>query len=120
MPVTELVAGLVQLRRQLLLRRRVDGAAVLVEEQVDQRVDGVRSVGGGEDVASPKRLNLVEEAVEEVGGVGAGGETAGGTADAVLVVVAGCPGVAALDDRATLDRRHLDRSHGQSALRGAR
>jgi hypothetical protein len=78
MPVAELASRLVKLRGQLPLRRRVDRAAVLVEEQVEQPVDGSGSLAGGQDVASSERPDLVEEAVEELGRFGAGRATVRG------------------------------------------
>ena len=67
MPSAEHRAGLPKLPLELPLRRGVDGAAVPVEEHVEQRVDGRGPVLGGDDVSAAKRGDCLDPILEPVG-----------------------------------------------------
>src|SRR5262245_30351734 len=97
MTVAELVACLPELRGQLPLRRRVDRAAMLVEEHVEQPVDRLRTVPGGEMVAASQRRALVDFAIDPFASGRLRREAALESVAVVLVIPTGSPLLAALD-----------------------
>src|SRR5687768_6465088 len=104
--VAERRARVLELLSQLRLRGRVDRCAVPVEERVQEQVDPLRPVAGGDEVPAPKRDDLLRAMLEPVGRGGLCREPALTTLLPVLVSVAGLPRTTALDDGATLDARH--------------
>jgi hypothetical protein len=65
MPAAKRRPGVLQLTVELPLRRRVDGRPVPVEERVHERVDGRRPVRRRDEVAMPKRSDLVHLRLQE-------------------------------------------------------
>jgi hypothetical protein len=88
-PVAELSAYLAELCGHLPDRQRVERAAVLLEEHVQQFVDGLRPVAGGDEVAAADRRDLVYLRPQPRLSRGLRLESALVAADALLVVVAG-------------------------------
>ncbi len=84
-------------------RRRVEGAAVLVDEDVEELVHGRRAVRHRDRVAATERLHLVDFLVEPCPG---GGACLEASATVLASALVGPPGLivarAALDDRSAL------------------
>jgi hypothetical protein len=101
------VAGLAKLTGELPLRRRVDGAAVLVEEKVEQRIDVAGTIAGGDEVATPKRSDLSHLVVNELSSGALRLEPAFRAATAVVAVPASLEPSASLDRPASRRARHV-------------
>jgi hypothetical protein len=65
--VAEHLARLAKLRSELPPCRPVDDAAMLLEEHVEQCIDGLRAFAGGKMVAAPKRRDLLRLRIEPIG-----------------------------------------------------
>jgi hypothetical protein len=104
--IAELGASLFQLRPQFPLRRAVHDAAVLLEEHVEQRVDGLQTMTGGDEVPAPKREDLLCPMLEPISRGGLGHEPALAALVAVLVAVARLPRLPSFDDAPALGARH--------------